>query len=174
MSEVTLIINDTGEILKLALKLLNNAQSKILVFFSTANGFERQIRVGNEQIILKAASRGVTVTLISPIPEGFEQIAEALEQQNENISISEIRPPTIRPYTTLVVDYKHVLSIELEDDSKLEITKAIGQATYSTRQKAIEDAVAKINLMLKEYEIYDPVKWSTKASNLSHRKQHDR
>lgn len=61
--------------------------------------------------------------------------AEKLEKQNGNISIRSIKPynsSISRPFTTILVDKKHSLAIELKDDSKLKVEEAIGQAIYST------------------------------------------
>jgi hypothetical protein len=98
---------------------VNGAQSEILMLFSAENGFRRILEAGNDQFILEAASRGVIVTVLAPMNEFIKNEARKLEAQNENISIRSIKPYSSsngRPFTTIVVDKKHSLAIELKDN----------------------------------------------------------
>ncbi len=114
MSEVTRIINDTNEAYQLAQNLVNGAQSEILMLFSAENGFRRILVAGNDQQLLEAALRGVSVIVLAHMDESLKKVAEKLETQSGNISIRSIKPytsSTSRPFTTIVVDKKHSLTM---------------------------------------------------------------
>lgn len=145
MSEVTRIISDPHETHLLALKLIEEAQNEILVLFSTENGIRRQFEAKNDQYVLEAAHRGVIVIVLSPMDGFVKRRAEELEKQNENISIRNIKPLTSRPFTTIIVDNKHSLAIELVDDSKSGVEEAIGQAIYSTTKRSVDDSTFRFN-----------------------------
>ena len=155
MSELTRIINDTNEAHQLARDLVNGAQSEILMLFSAENGFKRILVAGNDQLLLGAARRGVSVTVLAHMNETLKKVAEKLEKQNGNISIRSIKPYTSsisRPFTTIVVDKKHSLTMELKDDSKLKIEDAIGQAIYSTSKSTVEDPIFKFDIVSRLFE----------------------
>jgi len=155
MSEETRIINDTNEIHKLARDLIEKAQSEILVLFSSNNSFKRQFKAYNDQLVLEAARRGVIVIVLAPMVESMKKEAEKLEKKNKNLTIRSIKPYTSsigRPFTTIVVDKKHSIAIELKDDSKLTVEDAIGQAIYSTNKRAVEDSIFKFDIILQIFQ----------------------
>jgi hypothetical protein len=152
VSDVTRIINDTYETHRLARELIEEAQNEILVLFSSVNGFKRQFEVKNDQLVLEAASRGVSVTVVTPMNESMKNQAEKLEKQNENIRIRSVKPYIAsfsRPFTTVLVDNKHVLLVKLKDDSKVKVEDAIGQAIYSTSKRTVEDSIFKFDIILR-------------------------
>jgi sugar-specific transcriptional regulator TrmB len=152
MSEVTRIITNPHEARRLALKLIEEAQDEILVLFSSENSIRRQFEAKNDQYVLEAARRGVVVTVVSPMDGFVKKRAEVLEKQNENISIRSIKPLSSRPFHTIIVDNKHSLTIELVDDSKSRVEEAIGQATYSTTKRSIDDSIFRFNSVLQLFQ----------------------
>jgi hypothetical protein len=158
VSDVTRIIDDTYETHRLARELIEEAQNEILVLFSSVNAFKRQFDAKNDQLVIEAARRGVNVTVLTPMNEFMKNQAEKLENQNGNISIKKIKPymsSFSRPFTTVLVDRKHVLAIELIDDSKEKVEDAIGQAIYSTSQRTVEDSIFKLDIVLRLFQDED-------------------
>jgi hypothetical protein len=171
MSESTRIIYDTNETHQLARDLVKGAQSEILMLFSADNGFKRILVAGNDQLLLEAARRGVTVIVLAHMNESLKKVAEKLEKQNGNISIKSIKPYTSsisRPFTTIVIDKKHSLTMELKDDSNVKIEDAIGQAIYSTSKRAVEDSIFKFDIVLRLFQDEDESikRWLTDAMKI--------
>jgi len=80
--------------------------------------------------------------------DAVESVAKMLENQTKNIKIEKVPSygsSVSRPYTTILVDNKHTLSIELRDDTKSDVEEAIGRAIYSTTAISIADAYFKFN-----------------------------
>ncbi len=158
VSGMTRIIDNTYETHRLARELIEKAQNEILVLFSSVNGFKRQFEAKNDQLVLEAALRGVNVTALAPMNEFMKNQAEKLEKQNENIRITSVKPyisSSSRPFTTILVDKKHVLAIELKDDSKEKVEDAIGQAIYSTSKRTIEDSIFKFDIVMQLFQDED-------------------
>jgi len=138
------------------------------MLFSAENGFKRILKAGNDQFLLEAARRGVTVTVLAHMNESLKKEAKKLEKQNGNISIKSIKPYTSsisRPFTTIIVDKKHSLTMELKDDSKLKIEDAIGQSIYSTSKRTVEDSIFKFDIVLQLFQDEDESikRWLTDA-----------
>ncbi len=125
---------------------------------SAWNGIERILEAGNDGFILQAARRGIIVTVLAPMNESIKYEAEKLEKQNGNISIISIKhysSSTFRPFTTIIVDKKYSLAIELKDDSKLKIEDAIGYAIYSTSKRTVEDSIFKFDIVMQLFQDED-------------------
>ena len=60
-----------------------------------------------------------------------------------------------RPFTTIVVDKKHSLAMEIKDDSKSKVEEAIGQAIYSTSKRTVEDSIFKFDIVLQLFQFED-------------------
>jgi hypothetical protein len=113
------------------------------------------LKAGNDQLLLEAARRGVTVTVLTHMNGSLKKETEKLEKQNGNVSIKSIKPYTSsisRPFTTIVVDKKHSLTMELKDDSKLKIEDAIGQAIFSTSKRTVEDSIFKFDIVSRLFQ----------------------
>jgi hypothetical protein len=113
------------------------------------------LKAGNDQLLLEAALRGVTVTVLTHMNGSLKKETEKLDKQNGNVSIKSIKPYTSsisRPFTTIVVDKKHSLTMELKDDSKLKIEDAIGQAIFSTSKRTVEDSIFKFDIVSRLFQ----------------------
>jgi len=177
MFEETRIIYDTGETHQLARDLIKEAQSEVLVLFSSENSFKRQFKAKNDQLVLEAARRGIIVTVLAPMDESMRNEAEKLEEQNKNLIMRNIRSYSTslgRPFTSIVVDKKHSLAIELKDDSRLTVEDAIGQAIYSTSKRTVEDSIFRFDVVLKLFQDENESikRWLSEAVKIVHDNKH--
>ena len=111
--------------------------------------------------------------------EFIKNEARRLEAQNGNISIRSIKPynsSNSRPFTTIIVDKKHSLAIEIKDDSKSKVEEVIGQAIYSTSKRTVEDSIFKfdIDLQLFQYEDESIKRWLDDALKIVDDNKHGR
>lgn len=132
-------IRDPSEIQKVGFDLIKAAQEDILIIFSTANAFYRQIRAGVLQLLKEAAAiRGVKIRVLVPMDKKIRnEIARQL--QALGIDIRDNKKSLLAKVTTLVVDNALSLTIESKDDSKEtpEDEDAIGLATYSNSDSTV-------------------------------------
>ncbi len=154
------IINNPDQILKLHFDLVIQAKEEILVILPTANAFHREERIGViEALKIAASERAVKVSIIAPdslIQETLgslnreTQAHAGRELINHRRILEATTPNTV---TVLVVDRNSSLVIEEKDDSQADFGKAIGVATYSTRNSMVLANVRFFERMWEEVEL---------------------
>ena len=156
LPEVIEIIRNQAEVQRLAHNLIKSAEKEILVIFSSANSFMRQSNAGSGQLVIEAAKfHNVTVTMLTPMDENVKTIANDLEKQSTNIKIRKIEPSSRFTITVVIVDRKISLAVELKDDSKSDVSEAIGNTTYSTSKSTVLSCVSMFESFMKLTELYE-------------------
>jgi two-component system sensor histidine kinase VicK len=157
LPEVIEIIRDRVKGLQLAQELIRSSQEEIIAILSSANAFMRQIKAGNDQIILEAAKhRNVSVTILTPMDKNVRTIANDLEKQCANIKIRKIEPFSPRSTVTAVItDRKFSLAAELRDDSKSKASEAIGDIIYSTSKPTVLSYVSMFENYMRLTRLYE-------------------
>ena len=155
LPEVIEIIRNQAEVQRLAHNLIKSAKKEILVIFSSANSFMSQSNAGSGQLVIEAAKfHNVTVTMLTPMDENVKTIANDLENQSTNIKIRKIEPSSRFTITVVIVDRKISLAVELKDDSKSNVSEAIGNTTYSTSKSTVLSYVSMFESFMKLTELY--------------------
>jgi two-component system, OmpR family, sensor histidine kinase VicK len=154
--EVIEIIRDTNEAQQLAYKLVSAAEKEVLVIFSSSNAFIRQVNAGGAQLVIKVAnSRHVNVVILTPMNDAAKIMAKDLENQSLNIQIRAIEPSSRSTVSAVIVDRKFSVAIELKDDSKSEVSEAIGNSIYSTSKSTVLSYASMFESVLKLTELYE-------------------
>ena len=154
------IIRDPYQIQSLYVDLVKQAKEEILAILPTSNAFHRDERIGVIEALRAAASaRGVKVSIITP----DSLIQETLHAMNRKTEASVgrklinhrriLEATTPNTVTVLVVDKNASLVIEQKDDSQPDFDKAIGVATYSTRDSMVLANVRFFERMWEEIEL---------------------
>jgi two-component system, OmpR family, sensor histidine kinase VicK len=134
-------IRDPSEIQKLGFDLIKASEEEILIIFSTANAFHRQIRGEVLKLLKEAAARGVKVRVLVPMDKKIIRDEIAKQLQNLGIDIRDNKKSMLAKVTTLVVDNALSLTVELKEDSKEtsedEEEENIGLATYSNSDSIV-------------------------------------
>jgi two-component system sensor histidine kinase VicK len=180
-ADVIEIIHNPFEIQKLGFELLKSADDEILILFSTANAFRRQMeRAGGLQVLKEVSGlgRGVKVRILTPMDDLIEKTVEKLrkdyyyyhqqeegegeeEQRQHNqhqIDIRYIESHLQTKVTILVVDRRFSLVVELKDDTKETSYEAIGLATYSNSKSTVLSYVSIFESLWKQTEMYEQLK----------------
>jgi phosphatidylserine/phosphatidylglycerophosphate/cardiolipin synthase-like enzyme len=134
------MIRDPSEIQKIGFNLIKAAEEEILIIFSTANAFHRQIRAGVLQLLIEAAAQGVKVRMLVPMDKKIIGNEMAKQLQDLGIDIRDNKKSLLAKVTTLVVDNALSLTVELKDDSKEtseDEEEVIGLATYSNSDSIV-------------------------------------
>jgi len=154
------IIRDPQQIQRMYVDLVKQAKHEILVILPTANAFHRDERIGVIEALQAAASgRRVEVSIIAP--DSLVQVTlQALNRKIESkVGRNPINHRRILEATTpitvvvLVVDKDASLVIEQKDDSQPDFDKAIGVATYSTRNSMVLANVRFFERMWEDVEL---------------------
>jgi two-component system, OmpR family, sensor histidine kinase VicK len=179
-------IRDPIEVQKIGFKHIQSATEEILIIFSTANAFYRQlITAGAMRLCREAATeRNVRIRILTPKDERIDKLAqellqeqhqqepqgqdgqqkEQLQQQQRRkrrktgIDIRYIEPELQTKVTVLIIDKKFSLSVELKDDTKTTSFEAIGLATYSNSIPTVLSYASIFESLWTQTELYEQLK----------------
>jgi two-component system, OmpR family, sensor histidine kinase VicK len=133
-------IRDPSEIQKVGFDLIKAAEEEILIIFSTANAFHRQIRAEVLQLLKEAAARGVKVRVLVPMDKKIIRNKMAKQLQHLGIDIRDNKKSLLAKVTTLVADNALSLTVELKNDlreTSEDEDEVIGLATYSNSDSIV-------------------------------------
>jgi two-component system, OmpR family, sensor histidine kinase VicK len=157
-------IRDPVQIQTIGFNHIQSATEEILIIFSTANAFYRQLIVaGGMRLCEEAASeRNVKIRILTPKDDRIDRIVQELsegrQQQRRRIDIRYIESELQTKVTVLVVDKKFSLSVELKDDSKNTSVEAIGLATYSNSTPTVLSYTSIFESLWTQTELYEQLK----------------
>jgi signal transduction histidine kinase len=163
-------MRDPIEIQKLAFELLESSKHEVLIIFSTANAFHRQIeRAGVMQLLKKISQIEVKIRILTPRDKSIEDLVLSLRTQggvsnrsDSDISIRYIESAFQVKVSILIVDRKSSLVVELKDDTKDVDPEAIGLSTYSNSKATISAYVSMFESLWKQTELVQQLKINDK------------
>ena len=162
-------IRDPVEIQTIGFNHVQSAIEQILIIFSTAKAFYRQLIVaGGMRLCKEAAERNVKVRILTPKDDRIDKIIQELlqdrlqgqqqRQQRRRIEIRYIEPVLQTKVTVLVIDKKFSLSVELKDDTKNTSFEAIGLATCSNSTPTVISYASIFESLWTQTELYEQLK----------------
>jgi histidine kinase/DNA gyrase B/HSP90-like ATPase/phospho-acceptor domain-containing protein len=156
--DIIQLIRDPAKIQKIAFEIGMAARDEILVIYSTANAFYRQMKLGTIQSLKEIVEeRGVKTRILTPKEPLIEKTVQMLKEQNRNIEIRYIEPGLQTQVTILVVDRKSSLVVELKDDTKESSNEAMGLGAYSNKKATVLSYVSLFESLWKQTELYEKV-----------------
>jgi nitrogen-specific signal transduction histidine kinase len=181
------------EVQKLAFELIKYASNEILVIFSTANAFRRQIKSGTVRFLNEASLRGLDVRILTPFGEKIEKIVEEFRVSDQDYFVIDsnshkldtsnqgylenpkysnvpkirlIQPQLQTKVSILIVDRKYSLVVELKDDSKETSIEAMGLTSYSNSKSTVSTYVSIFYSLWTQLDLYEQLKESNKQQEL--------
>jgi two-component system sensor histidine kinase VicK len=164
--EVVEVIRDPAEIQNISYDLIKSAKKEILLIFSNANSFYRELRESAILLqllkdVVSASSRQVNVRILVPIDHKIIEIIEELN--SHGIIVRDYKNPLqVTAVTTLVVDQAYALVVELQVNNTKEgeeeeaemFQETIHLATYSNSQYSVLSYVSIFETLWLQNEIY--------------------
>ena len=131
-------LRDPAEIQKIGYDLVKSAKEDILILFSTPNSFRRQQKAGLMQLLTDKASQndGVKIRILTHINKEIREMVDSLISI-KNVDVRGLQESLKSKLTTLIVDRKLSLEVEVKDDSKDSSYDAVGLATYSNSESTV-------------------------------------
>lgn len=162
--EFTETISDPSEIQKTGFDLLKSAKDEVSILFSTANGFKRQERAGLMQL-LQETDPTVKVRILIPATFAHENAIKDKFDKNRIIEIRYFLNTSLQTIlTSLTVDKKLCLVVELKDDTKDDSYKAIRSATYSNNESIVWTHTSIFETLWMQAELQDRRRIGQKVS----------
>lgn len=174
------VIHNPEEALHRAWGLVSSSKKDVLLLFSTANAFRRQMQAGGLGVVQKATGNGARVRILIPRDNnddyddnndsndgGFgktsikQTLREAAAAVPQAIFRSIDKSLQTR-LTLLVADEGQSLVFELKDDSALNSHDALGIATYSDSKRIASSYHAIFESLWKQSELYEQVQMHDK------------
>jgi two-component system, OmpR family, sensor histidine kinase VicK len=157
--EVIETIRDPVEIQMVAFELVNSAKEEILIVFSTANAFLRQVHAGATELLQEAAERDIKVKILTPMNEFVKDIIiQKILGKQKRIEVRYIGESLQSKVSIIVIDRKFSLVVELKDDTKETSYEAVGLATYSNSKPTVSSYASIFESLWIQSELYEQLK----------------
>ena len=157
--DVIQIIEEPDKIIQIAHEMIRSAKKEVLIMFSTANAFKRQISIGGPELIKEVTSsrKDLEVRILTPADQDVELASVVLETKLDNVNVRNMEAALQTKVTVVVVDRRLSLAVELKDDSRDDIQEALRSAVYSNTKSAAISYVAIFESLWKQVELIDQV-----------------
>jgi len=147
----------------LLLQIIEEAQDEIMVIFPSLNTIKRQSKIGLFNLLKLKNQQNFRIRILSPSIDTVKEIL-LLEYSNEkyttidNIMVREIPKQQEFRSTILMVDKKHLLTIEVKDDAKQTFEEAIGMVTYSTSYPTLLSYISIFETLWAQTEMFEHIR----------------
>jgi signal transduction histidine kinase len=157
--DIVRIIEEPDKIIQVAYEMIRSANKEVLIMFSTANAFKRQISIGGPELLREVTSskKDLEIRILTPADLDVEISSLVLGTKMENVKVRNMEATLQTKVTVVVVDRKLSLAIELKDDSQDDIHEALGSAVYSNTKSAAISYVAIFESLWKQVELIEQV-----------------
>ncbi len=157
--DIIQIIEEPDKIIQIAYEMIRSARKEVLIMFSTANAFRRQISIGGPEVIKEVTSsrKDLEVRILTPADRDVELASIALVTKLNNVNVRNMEATLQTKVTVVVVDRKFSLAVELRDDSRDDIQAALRSAVYSNTKSAAISYVAIFESLWKQVELIEQV-----------------
>ncbi|HZD36769.1 MAG TPA: HAMP domain-containing sensor histidine kinase [Nitrososphaeraceae archaeon] len=157
--DVVKIVEEPDKIIQTAFEMIRSARKEVLIMFSTANAFKRQVSIGGPQLLKEVTSlrKDLDVRILTPADMDVELSSVTLATKLDTVSVRNMQATLQSKVTVLVVDRRLSLAIELKDDSQEDIQKALRSAIYSNTKSAAISYVAIFESLWKQVELIERV-----------------
>lgn len=148
------ILENPTEIQEFGVNLVKSALDEILLIFSTANAFHRQIRLGGLRLLnqIRESHKDISIRILTPFDDEIQRIA--MDLKKESIYVKNIEESLQIKFTVLIVDRKSALCVELKDDTKQSAYDAMGLSTYYTSKAGVLSFITIFESIWKQEELH--------------------
>lgn len=157
--DIVRIIEEPDKIIQAAFEMIRSAKKEVLIMFSTANAFKRQISIGGPELLREVTSskKDLEIRILTPADLDVEISSLVLGTKLDNVKVRNMEATLQTKVTVVVVDRRLSLAVELKDDSQDDINEALRSAVYSNTKSAAISYVAIFESLWKQVELIDQV-----------------
>ena len=157
--DIVRIIEEPDKIIQVAFEMIRSAKKEVLIMFSTANAFKRQISIGGPELLREVTSskKDLEIRILTPADLDVEISSLVLGTKMDNVKVRNMEATLQTKVTVVVVDRRLSLAVELKDDSQDDVNEALRSAVYSNTKSAAISYVAIFESLWKQVELIDQV-----------------
>src|SRR6266487_5188125 len=165
------IIPNPKEGIKHAWKVIKSARKEVLIIYSTANAFRRQIENGG-LALLKEVSKNLLgkVRILIPADNKIVQTIREVMETSPDINIRTIEESLQTRITIVLVDRKDCVIVESIDYARDNSADAAGLSTNSNSKSIVSSYVSIFESLWNQTELYEQLKESKKQGDEAHEK----
>ena len=158
IAEIEIIRNPIDSIAR-GWDMVKSARKEINVLFSSSNALKRQIAMGALPLLRNASEKQkVRIRMLLPSSDRSDLLIEETKSNVPNIDIRTISTSPETRISTLLVDNKQCLILELKDDKQNTSHDAVGLATYSISPTIISSYLAIFESFWRQAELFEKMK----------------
>jgi hypothetical protein len=116
--DIVRIIEEPDKIIQVAFEMIRSAKKEVLIMFSTANAFKRQISIGGPELLREVTSskKDLEIRILTPADLDVEISSLVLGTKLDNVKVRNMEATLQTKVTVVVVDRRLSLAVELKDD----------------------------------------------------------
>ena len=165
------IIPNPKEGIKHAWKVIKSARKEVLIIYSTANAFRRQIENGGLALLKEVSKNHLgKVRILIPADNKIVQTIREVMETSPDINIRTIEESLQTRITIVLVDRKDCVIVESIDDARDNSADAAGLATYSKSKSIVASYVSIFESLWNQTELYEQLKESKKQLEQAYEK----
>ena len=157
------VITQPSSTKQIYLNLIRTANFEILLIFPTINAVRREEKIGVLDELIKAASRGVRIRMLSPEDDFVRGQINRLK--DNKIMTQKIENPSETKFKLLIADKRLVLVVETRDDARSEFTEAVGLATISNSKASVQPYLSIFESFWQETQLYEKARDAERVKN---------
>jgi two-component system sensor histidine kinase VicK len=144
-------------------QLVISADKEIMLIFPTVRAFSRHEKLGTIRLLTETAKLGIRIRIIMVKDKSIEK-SILQQQQNDLVDVRFIKKEerSLDKATSLLVDKKSLLVVELRDDSKDDFVEATGFSTYSNSDPGILAYISMFEDLWLQSQLFEQVIESNK------------
>jgi signal transduction histidine kinase len=156
------VIQNPREALSRAWELIGSSKKEVLLMFSTASAFKRQLKMGGIEPVQRAARRGVNIRILIPAYEEIEETFTQLRAALPSASLRRLDKNLETHISILVIDREELIVFELKDDTADDSYEAIGISIHSDSKSIVSSCAAILESLWHQSELYERVRMHDK------------
>ncbi len=159
----TSVIENSIQSKNILLQILEEAEGEIMIIFPSINSVKRQSETGLFNLIKLKNQQNIKIRILSPNVDIVKEIlllecSKEKYSKLDNVAVREIVQQQNIRSIVLMADKKHLLVIEVKDDSKETFEKATGFATYSTSKPTMQSYISIFETLWIQTEMFENIR----------------
>jgi hypothetical protein len=156
------VINNASELQNIVIALLQSAKFESNGIFATSRAFHRQVKAGSHAKLIKTVKeRNIKSRLLVPMDEQIQDTLVNYRMENLDIDIKHIEKNSI---SIVLIDRKHALIAELQDDSKDDSFEAISRVVYTNSPSSVSYYSSLFESFWEQANLYERTKNETEQT----------
>jgi two-component system sensor histidine kinase VicK len=159
--QVTTIISDYEEAMRMEFEMIRKAKKEIQVMYSTVNAFHIQEHGGTLNLLKEMAGHNseLSIRILTPLDSSIKQSLSIRSlREYHNIQIQDISPSISIKIKTLIVDRKESMIMEFKHPVEDNISAATGFSIYSNSESTVSSYASIFEVLYNQSTLFEQLR----------------